>query len=107
MITPVDSTNTPPALPSEPGKSPSEPRLLDLVRTQIRLRHYSIRTEAQYVHWVKRFVLFHGKRHPREMGAAEVEAFPATGSGLENTDVLCRISRPDPAAPSVQPMASA
>ena len=50
-------------------------KLLDQLREQIRLRHYSIRTEAQYVQWVRRFVLFHGKRHPREMGAVEVTAF--------------------------------
>jgi len=75
MNTPIDPTNAPPALPSAPGKSPPEPRLLDQVRAQIRLRHYSIRTESQYVQWVKRFVLFHGKRHPRAMGAPEVEAF--------------------------------
>jgi integron integrase len=53
----------------------SEPRLLDQLRDRIRLRHYSIRTEAAYSEWVRRFVLFHGKRHPREMGQAEVEAF--------------------------------
>ncbi len=51
------------------------PRLLDQVRERIRYKHYSIRTERVYVEWVKRFILFHGKRHPREMGAAEVEAF--------------------------------
>lgn len=51
------------------------PRLLDQVRDRIRLKHYSLRTERQYIQWVKRFILFHGKRHPREMGAAEVEAF--------------------------------
>lgn len=39
------------------------------------MKHYSIRTEDQYVYWMKRFILFHGKRHPRELGAAEVEAF--------------------------------
>ncbi len=55
--------------------SPPEPRLLDQVRNRIRLKHYSIRTEESYVGWVRRFVLFHGKRHPRDMGAAEVEAF--------------------------------
>jgi integron integrase len=49
--------------------------LLDQVRARIRVKHYSIRTEDQYVFWVKRFVLFHGKRHPRELGAPEVEAF--------------------------------
>ncbi|MGB9670465.1 MAG: phage integrase N-terminal SAM-like domain-containing protein [Halothiobacillaceae bacterium] len=39
------------------------------------MKHYSIRTEGQYVHWIRRFILFHGKRHPRELGAREVEAF--------------------------------
>ena len=39
------------------------------------MKHYSIRTEEQYVGWIRRYVLFHGKRHPREMGAREVEAF--------------------------------
>lgn len=52
-----------------------KPRLLDQVREQIRLRHYSIRTEAVYLEWVKRFIRFHRYRHPLEMGAAEVEAF--------------------------------
>lgn len=51
------------------------PKLLDQVREKIRVKHYSIRTETQYVHWIKRFILHHGKRHPREMGAKEVEAF--------------------------------
>jgi integron integrase len=53
----------------------AEPRLLDQVRERLRLRHYSYRTEQQYVGWIRRFILFHGKRHPREMGAREVEAF--------------------------------
>lgn len=51
------------------------PKLLDQVRDRIRVKHYSIRTETQYVQWIKRFILFHNKRHPQEMGAAEVEAF--------------------------------
>lgn len=51
------------------------PKLLDQVRDRIRVKHYSIRTETQYVHWIKRFILHHDKRHPREMGAKEVEAF--------------------------------
>jgi hypothetical protein len=55
--------------------SAPEPRLLDQVRNRIRFKHYSIRTEETYVEWVRRFVLFHRKRHPRDMGAAEVEAF--------------------------------
>lgn len=51
------------------------PKLLDQVRARIRVKHYSIRTEDQYVFWIKRFILFHGKRHPRELGAGAVEAF--------------------------------
>ena len=54
---------------------PSPPRLLDRVRGKIRLKHYSIRTEEQYANWIKRFILFHGKKHPESMGAPEVEAF--------------------------------
>lgn len=54
---------------------PSPPKLLDQVRDKIRTKHYSIRTETQYIQWIKRFIYFHGKRHPREMGAVEVEAF--------------------------------
>ena len=48
---------------------------LEQVRNAIRVRHYSIRTEEAYLGWVKRFILFHGKRHPRDMGEAEVGAF--------------------------------
>ncbi len=51
------------------------PRLLDQVRDKIRVKHYSIRTETQYLQWIRRFILYHGKRHPREMGAGEVESF--------------------------------
>ncbi len=56
---------------AEEGK----PRLLDRVREAIRVRHYSLRTERAYVEWVRRYVLFHGKRHPQELGRVEVEAF--------------------------------
>ncbi len=57
-------------------KAPPEGvKLLDQVRGKIRLKHYSIRTEQAYVDWIKRFILHHDKRHPRELGAAEVEAF--------------------------------
>jgi integron integrase len=52
-----------------------QPRLLDQVRDRIRRKHYSIRTEQAYVDWIRRFVLHHNKRHPRDMGVAEVEAF--------------------------------
>jgi integron integrase len=51
------------------------PRLLEQVREIIRLKHYSIRTEQTYLHWIKRYILFHAKRHPREMGAPELTAF--------------------------------
>ena len=52
-----------------------EIKLLDQVRGKIRLKHYSIRTEQAYVDWIKRFVLHFGKRHPHDLGAAEVEQF--------------------------------
>ncbi|MGH9329184.1 MAG: phage integrase N-terminal SAM-like domain-containing protein, partial [Vicinamibacterales bacterium] len=51
------------------------PRLLDRVRAEIRVRHYSRRTEEAYVHWIRRYILFHGKRHPADLGAAHVTAF--------------------------------
>lgn len=52
-----------------------KPRLLAQMREQIRLKHYSIRTEQVYCEWVRQFIRFHAYRHPAEMGAAEVEAF--------------------------------
>lgn len=51
------------------------PRLLDQVRDAIQRRHFSYRTEQSYVHWIKRFIFFSDKRHPRDMGGAEVTAF--------------------------------
>jgi hypothetical protein len=54
---------------------PRQPRLLDLVRAASRVRHYSIRTEEGYVQWTLRFVRFHCLRHPREMGAIEINQF--------------------------------
>lgn len=62
--------------PESAATSPSsQPKLLDQVRDRIRRKGYSIRTEKSYAHWIKRFILFHDKRHPKDMGAAEVEAF--------------------------------
>jgi integron integrase len=52
-----------------------KPKLLDEVREAIRTRHYSLRTEEAYVSWIKRFILFHGKRHPLEMGKDEITRF--------------------------------
>jgi site-specific recombinase XerD len=51
------------------------PKLLEQVREAIRTRHYSLRTEDTYLSWIKRFILFHGKRHPRAMGRQEVQQF--------------------------------
>ena len=48
------------------------PRLLERVRHAIRRKHCSYRTEMSYLHWVRRFILFHERRHPEEMGEAEV-----------------------------------
>lgn len=56
---------------------PKEPRLLDRVRTEIRLRGMSYRTENSYVDWIRRFIIFNGKRHPNEMGPAEIRDFLA------------------------------
>jgi integron integrase len=58
---------------TSPEKPP--PRLLDQVRAAIARRHYSFRTEQQYVHWIKRFIHFSDKRHPRDLGAPEVTSF--------------------------------
>jgi integron integrase len=51
------------------------PKLLEQYRERLRVKHYSLRTEEAYLHWARRFIYFHGKRHPREMGGPEVEAF--------------------------------
>lgn len=57
------------------SRSTQEPKLLDRVRDSLRVRHLSLRTEKAYLHWVRRYILFHGKRHPLEMGETEVNAF--------------------------------
>ena len=57
---------------SEP---PRAPRLLEQLRDAIRRKHYSYRTEETYIHWVRRFIYFSGKRHPATLGEAEVTAF--------------------------------
>jgi len=59
----------------ESPDAPQPPRLLDRVRTAIRTRHFSRRTEKAYVGWIRRFILFHDKRHPAEMRAPEVALF--------------------------------
>ena len=61
--------------PSPASPPPCAPRLLDQVRERLRYLHYSSRTEEAYIHWIRAFVRLHGKRHPREMGGPQVEAF--------------------------------
>jgi integron integrase len=58
-----------------PAPQPNNPKLLDRVRGAIRLKHYSIRTEQAYADWIRRFILFHKKRHPSEMAEQEVTEF--------------------------------
>jgi site-specific recombinase XerD len=69
------SSSAPPSGVREAGAAPARPRLLDRVRAALRLRHYSRRTEHAYVAWIRRYILFHGKRHPVDMGATELTAF--------------------------------
>lgn len=61
------------ASPAEPRPQP--PRLLDRVREAIRIRRYSRRTEKAYIGWIRRYILFHGKRHPVDMGETEITWF--------------------------------
>ncbi len=74
-------------MPDAHANSPPR-RLLDSVRDALRVRHYSYRTEQCYVHWIKRFVLFHGKCHPRQMAEPEVAEF------LTDLAVRRRVSPP-------------
>lgn len=64
----------------------AKPRLLEHVHQCLRTLHYSYRTEQQYLAWIRRFILFSGKRHPADMGATEIEAF------LTHLAVDCRVS---------------
>jgi integron integrase len=60
---------------TQEGGEARKPRLLEQVRRRLRAKHYSLRTEQAYVYWIRRFIIANGKRHPRLMGAPEVEAF--------------------------------
>ena len=51
------------------------PKLLDQIVAKMRVKHYSLRTEKTYVNWIKRYIWYFDKRHPKDMGAAEVEVF--------------------------------
>ena len=77
-------------MPAQPPK-----KLLDLARERARLNHYALRTEEAYIGWIKRFILFHNKRHPAEMGAKDIEAF------------LAHLAAYDHVAPSTQNQALA
>lgn len=67
--------HAPAPMAADPHESASPPKLLDRVRQAIRVRHYSRRTERAYVAWIRRFIVFHGKRHPRDLGEHEVAGF--------------------------------
>jgi hypothetical protein len=71
----VDRSPVVHVLRETPRAEAPRPKLIDRLRHAVRARHYSRRTEKAYVHWTKRYIFFHGKRHPAEMGAAEVTAF--------------------------------
>lgn len=70
-----DPTRPPGPWPPLRDAAREEPRILDRLRIAIRARHYSLRTEEAYLGWVRRFMLFHGKRHPAEMGQKEINTF--------------------------------
>ncbi|MEH1858983.1 MAG: phage integrase N-terminal SAM-like domain-containing protein [Nostoc sp.] len=50
-------------------------KLLEQVQDVIRLKHYSYQTEKTYIYWIRRYILFHNKRHPKDMGSTEIETF--------------------------------
>jgi len=60
---------------SDESTTVNPPRLLDQVRDKLRVKHYSIRTEQTYTDWIKRYIYFHDKRHPKDLGAQDIEAF--------------------------------
>ena len=72
---PLGGRDSPQPRGMHPQAESSKPRLLDLVRQAIRARHYSRSTEKAHVAWIRKFILFHGKRHPAEMGAPEITLF--------------------------------
>jgi Phage integrase, N-terminal SAM-like domain len=60
---------------AQPSEPPKKPKLLDQVRDTLRVNHYSLRTEEAYLQWIRRFILFNSKRHPADLGAAEIDRF--------------------------------
>ena len=73
MSPPVNPQQGPNIVSFPEGRS--RPKLLDRVRDAIRTRHYSPRTEEAYVHWIRRYILFHGKQHPSTLGAPDISTF--------------------------------
>jgi Phage integrase, N-terminal SAM-like domain len=67
----------------------SSPKLLDRVRWHLRAKHYSIRTEQAYVDWIRRYILFHRKRHPNEMGEKEINRLPHSSRGRKECRRFC------------------
>ena len=74
MAAQIDGTKSNPKN-SEACGPVSPPRLLDQVRDAIRLKHYSIRTEHTYIDWIKRYILFHKKQHPKDLGECHINCF--------------------------------
>lgn len=66
---------------------------MESIRAKIRVKHYSLRTEQSYMQWARRFIFFHNKRHPAEMGAQEVEAFLSHLAVKENVSASTRGGR--------------
>lgn len=89
----------PRAQPSAPDAAPPPLRavkLLDQVRERVRMLHYSRRTEEAYVHWCRAYIRFHGLRHPRDMGASQLDAFLAwlvTERKVSASTVLLTVKR--------------
>ena len=75
MLEVLPAKATLPAALRDTAPPPAAPRLLDQVRARLRVKHYAYSTEKTYCDWIKRFILWSGKRHPREMGAPDVEAY--------------------------------
>ena len=71
----------------------SSPKLLDRVRWQLRVKHYSVRTEQAYVDWIRRYILFHRKRHPNQMSEKEITEF-LTHLAVRNMSPLLRKTKP-------------
>ena len=85
-------------LSEHPSGGSQSPRLLDRLRTALRSRHYSLRTGEAYVAWVRRFIVFNGKRHPEEMGEEEINTHVLNRAGgrgimspIDRLEDSCRV----------------